>query len=173
MNIMVDLETLSTSMDAHILTVGAVAFNPQSGEIIDKFYHRVDFKSCEEIDLKKSEDTMFFWRSQPSAVYEEAFGSENRKPIKEVMNEFTKFWNKNNGKEFWCNGANFDEPILSTVFERLHLQKPWKFWNVRCLRTFMSLKNVTMKMFGEVKHNALDDCLNQIRAYMHVKKSLG
>ena len=168
MHIMVDLETLSTSMDAHILTIGAVAFNPNTAEIKDQFYQRVDFKSCEDIGLRKSDETIRFWKAQPDAAYKEAFGEENRKSIREVMLDFVKFWNKNSGDEFWCNGANFDEPILSTVFEKLAITKPWKFWKVRCLRTLLATKNFTIKMFGDVQHNALEDCKKQVEAYKYV-----
>lgn len=167
---MVDLETLSTSMDAHILTIGAVAFNGVTGEIKDTFYRRIDFKSCEELCLHKSDDTLKFWETAPQKAREEAFGVENRVDIRDAIMSFVDFWNKNNGDEFWCNGANFDEPILSTIFEKLKIIKPWKFWKVRCLRTYLALKKSSMKMFGDVAHNALDDCKKQVEAYAYFNK---
>ena len=170
MKIMVDLETLSTRMDAHVLTVGAVAFDSVTMEIKDTFYERVEPESCDKLGLHKCEETVKFWESQSKEAYDEAFNPENRKPILEVMQSFVKFWNKNKGDEFWCNGANFDEPILSTVFCKLGLQKPWKFWNVRCLRTLMSMADINMKMFGVVAHNSLEDCKAQLRAYAHAQK---
>ena len=45
-DIMIDLETLATSPDAAILTIGAVKFDPFGDELTDpkcvKFYCRVD-----------------------------------------------------------------------------------------------------------------------------------
>ena len=165
MKIMVDLETLSTRMDAHILTIGAIAFDTKTFEIKDSFYKRVDSKSCEELGLHTCKETLKFWEAQSREAKEEAFSQVGRMPIADVMTDFVKFWNKNNGDELWCNGANFDEPILSTIFDKLQLHKPWKFWNVRCLRTLMALAGLNMKMFGPVAHNALEDCKNQLRAF--------
>jgi hypothetical protein len=170
-NIMVDLETLSTSMDAQILTIGAVAFDFW-GNIKDEFYLHVDLKSCEELKLRKDEATVKWWESQTDDARKEAFKSENRVPIKEVILQFNKFWNKNKGEKLWCNGANFDEPILSTVYERLKMEKPWKFWNVRCLRTYLAVVGTSMNKFGFIAHNALTDCKNQVEAYKHVTQTL-
>lgn len=167
---MVDLETLSTRMDAHILTIGAIAFDPVTFAIKDTFYERIDHKSCETIGLHKCDNTLRFWKSQPKNVYDEAFNAGERKPISDVMKAFVQFWNKNSGHEFWCNGANFDEPILSTIFDKLSMEKPWKFWNVRCLRTLLAINGLTMKQFGVVSHNALDDCTNQLKAYVKCMK---
>ena len=161
---MVDLETLSTSMDAQILTIGAVAFNFW-GKVTDEFYRRVDVTSCEELGLRKSDETVKFWEGQHEDARKEAFDPENRQSIRKVIEEFNQFWVKNKGERFWCLGANFDEPILSTVYERLSIQKPWKFWNVRCLRTYLGVVGLSMSSFGTVAHHALADCKNQILAY--------
>jgi hypothetical protein len=170
-NIMVDLETLSTSMDAQILTLGAVAFNFW-GDVQDEFYVRVDFKSCEDIGLKKDEKTVKWWQSQSETARGDAFKSTDRVCITDAILQFNAFWNKNKGEKFWCNGANFDEPILSTVYEKLNIEKPWKFWNVRCLRTYLSIVGMSMNKYGFIAHNALIDCKNQVLAYKDVTKTL-
>ena len=85
--------------------------------------------------------------------------------IQDVIFYFSQFFKKNNGKCIWCLGANFDEPILSTVYKKLNLEKPWQFWNVRCLRTLNSLAGINMKQFGQPAHHALKDCEKQILAY--------
>ena len=162
--IMVDIETLGTSMDSQILTIGAIAFDLKTFNTIEEFYKRIDLKSCEDLGLRKSAVTVRFWESQPKTAKDEAF-NPNRVSIRDAMNDFITFWNRNKGDEFWCNGANFDEPIISTVFERLGLEKPWKFWNVRCLRTYIDIVGLSMKDFGFTAHHALADCKNQVLAY--------
>lgn len=169
---MVDLETLAVGVDAHIATIGAIAFNSW-GKIIDEFYRRVEFRSCEELGLKTNEATLQFWQGQNDEAKKEVFDSENRIPIQKVLSEFADFWKKNKGEKFWCNGANFDEPILSNAFDRAGMEKPWKFWNVRCLRTYMSIVGLSMSHFGFVSHHALEDCKNQIVAYKKVTEQLG
>ena len=49
-HLMVDLETLATSPNAQILTIGAVTFNPNGYEVYDEFYLRVDVDSCSALD---------------------------------------------------------------------------------------------------------------------------
>ena len=178
---MVDLETLSTSMDASILTIGAIAFD-DAGNYVDTFYRRVDRESCKELKLSERQDTIDFWSNQSAASRKESFSPTNRLPIRDVMAEFTTFFLKNRGDELWCNGANFDEPILSTVYERLNeasstdggsvdeVGKPWKFWNVRCVRTLMAVCGKNMRDFGPVAHHALEDCKKQIEAVVYCQK---
>ena len=165
MNIMVDLETMATSADAAILTIGAIAFDrDRKYKMIDTFYKRVDIDSCLQLGLVKEESTMQFWNENRIAK-EEAFKKEDRLHIRDVINDFTEFFQKNNGKYLWCLGANFDEPILCTIYKKLNLAKPWQFWNVRCLRTFLDFAFVSMKEFGPPAHHALKDCEKQILAY--------
>lgn len=162
--IMVDIETLGTSMDSQILTMGAIAFDLKTFNIIEEFYKRIDLKSCEELGLTKSDITLRFWESQPKSAKDEAFNPKDRVAIRDVMGDFIHFWKRNRADEFWCNGANFDEPIISTAFEKLGLEKPWKFWKVRCLRTILAVYGKNLRMFGEVAHHALEDCRKQITA---------
>lgn len=37
-NIMIDIETLSTAKNAVVLSIGAVFFNPKTGDILAEFY---------------------------------------------------------------------------------------------------------------------------------------
>ena len=170
-NIMVDLETLSTSMDAQVLTIGAVAFDFW-GNVKDEFYRRIDLASCEKIGLRKDQKTLEWWKSQEEECKNEAFNSKNRVSIKDAILDFNRFWAKNKSEKLWCNGANFDEPILSTVYERLNLDKPWKFWNVRCLRTYLDVVGLNMSKCGFIAHNALIDCKNQVEAYKRATETL-
>lgn len=161
---MVDLETLGTTMDSQILTIGAIAFDSETFELHEEFYRRIDLESCESLGLRKSQDTVLFWEKQPKSAKDEAFNPQDRVSIADAMFEFTEFFKRNKCGDFWCNGANFDEPILSTVYDKLNFEKPWKFWRVRCVRTALALSGKNMRMFGEVAHHALEDCKKQILA---------
>jgi hypothetical protein len=172
-NIMVDIETLATSIDAHVVTIGAVVFSICNGEIVDEFYVRISAKSCEELNLKKDQATLDFWKKQSEEAQKEAFDLDNRIPLLEALQKFTFFWKKNKGKYFWCQGANFDEPILSFLYEKVGLEKPWKFYNVRCLRTYLSVLRLTLKDYIHTPaHNALLDCKNQVIAFNYASKEM-
>lgn len=49
-HLMVDLETLATTPNAQILTLGAVTFNPNGYEVYDEIYLRIDVDTCEFAD---------------------------------------------------------------------------------------------------------------------------
>ena len=72
-HLMVDLETLATSPDAVILTIGAVTFDPASNKIFDKLYYRVDVESCDRLGMTVNDDTVEWWSKQAADVQTEAF----------------------------------------------------------------------------------------------------
>jgi len=162
---MVDLETLATTPDACILSIGAVAFDPMSFEISSKFYRVINFESCRALGLRIEKDTLDWWMNQSKAAKNVLVESRNPKTpkIDEVIVEFDSWFKKNKGKELWSNGASFDIPILNFIYHKLGARAPWKFWDERCVRTLL-------KIFGEDKssregtyHSALADAIYQTR----------
>ena len=61
-DLMIDLETLATSPDASILTIGAVKFDPFGDDVknpkCEKFYCRVDLDSCDALGLVTNDATV-------------------------------------------------------------------------------------------------------------------
>lgn len=61
-DIMVDLETLGTTADAVILSIGAVKFDLVSGQIDDEgFYASISVESSLNRKRRISEDTLLWW----------------------------------------------------------------------------------------------------------------
>ena len=168
---MVDLETYATTMDACVMTIGAVVFDC-SGKEFNSFYRRIDASSCDAIGLFRDPKTLDFWSQQSNESRYEIETLENRVNIREALIDFTKFWKENNCEFLWCNGANFDEPILSTIYHKLQIEKPWRFFNVRCVRTLLNLVNLRTSSMGVVSHHAIDDCRNQIKGVNKALKML-
>ena len=171
MNLMLDIETYATTMDACVMTIGAVVFDHEGLEI-SCFYRRIDGASCDELGLYRDPKTIAFWKEQSPESQYEIETLENRVNIRDAMTDFTTFWKTSRCEYLWCNGANFDEPILSTVYHKLNLEKPWRFFNVRCVRTLLSLVNLRTSNFGVVAHHALEDCRNQIKGVVNAMKML-
>ena len=165
MNLMLDLETYATTADACVMTMGAIVFDT-SGQEKAQFYRRIDGKSCDDLGLRRDPKTVEFWSNQNPIFRFELETPENRVDIKDAISDFTKFWNENKCEYFWCNGANFDEPILSTIYHKLGMEKPWRFFNVRCVRTLYSLANIKSGDLGPVTHHALQDCKRQIMGFV-------
>ena len=131
-DVMIDLETLATSPDAAILTIGAVKFDPFGNSVDfqekDKFYAKVDLDSCDELNLNVSEDTINWWATQSEEAREEAFSQTGRIDIDDAFQDLYKFcWGAN---RVWSNGAAFDIVICETVFNRIHKKVPWDFWQI-------------------------------------------
>ncbi len=88
---MIDLETLATSPDASVLSIGAVKFDPFGDELndqqMDSFYVRVDLDSCDRLGLVTSDSTIAWWAQQSQEAQDEAFNPEGRVDIVDAMNQ--------------------------------------------------------------------------------------
>ena len=157
-HLMVDLETLATSPNAQILTIGAVTFNPNGYEVYNEFYLRVDVDSCSTLDTYVDDSTIKWWADQDKAAQDEAFDPSNRVDIKEAMDKFYKFCM--GSSRFWSHGAAFDIVILEHYFRKLGKPYPWNFWDVRDTRTLFDL-GFDPDMPQGSKHDALQDAIRQ------------
>jgi hypothetical protein len=71
------------------------------------------------------------------------------------------------GQDFriWCQGANFDCPLLEEVFRRANVPCPWAFWQVRDTRTLYDMALIDAKQYAvPPPHVALNDAIGQTRA---------
>jgi hypothetical protein len=172
-DVMIDLETLATSTDAAILTIGAVKFDPFGKDIqepaMDSFYLRVDLDSCDRIGLVTNDDTIAWWAQQSKEAQEEAFGEDNRVDIADAMAQLYKFcWG---AKRVWSNGAASDVPICETEFKRVGKAIPWSFWQVRDVRTAFDL-GINPHRPPVTAHHALQDAWNQAVGIQNVYGTL-
>jgi 3' exoribonuclease, RNase T-like len=160
-NMMIDIETLATSPNAIILSIAAVKFN-FGDDRTENFSVNIDPKSCAEYGMIKDPETIQWWQSQrPDAL--KAFMS-NQIQLKDALSQLTEF--SSGDTVWWCNGMNFDYPILEWSYKALGMRAPWKYWNLRDARTMYAVCDIDMKNYPRVGtyHNALDDCLTQIKA---------
>lgn len=172
-DVMIDLETLATSTDAAILTIGAVKFDPFGSDIkepaMTSFYVRVDLDSCHNLGLVTNDDTIAWWANQSKEAQEEAFGVDNRIPIRDAFEQLYKFcWG---AKRVWSNGAAFDVPICEHVYKKLNKAIPWSFWQVRDVRTAFDL-GINPIRPPVTAHHALQDAWNQAVGIQNVYNTL-
>jgi DNA polymerase III epsilon subunit-like protein len=172
-DIMIDLETLATSPDAAILTIGAVKFDPFGDDVndpsCDKFYVKVDLDSCDRIGLVTNDATIEWWSQQSKEAQEEAFSPDNRIDIVDAMNQLYKFcWG---AKRVWSHGAAFDVVICEHIFGKIQKAVPWSFWEVRCTRTLFDI-GINHNRPPVLKHHALEDAWNQAVGVQNVFKTL-
>lgn len=172
---MIDLETMSLRANAAIISIGAVKFDPDTGKLGETFYQAVDIASYERSSSKYDIQgrTLQWWMSQSDAaraVFED--------PAKEhIITSLIKLSAFFGGAIYvWSNGANFDVPILENAYDVEYMFAPWKFYNVRCHRTFKNLVPRDVIELPDldkgVEHNALDDAIKQAHEVIAVTQYL-
>lgn len=175
-DIMLDLETLGTAPGVVVLTIGAMRFK-RNGELpafdhiddANTFYVRINIESCVEAGLTIDESTMKWWNKQSEAAREEALEGDDRLSLNDAISAL-RTWVRSQGgtKYVWCQGSDFDVPILAAAAKRVGIALPWRFYNVRDNRTLLDIAGVDIKQFkGKnefVAHHALWDCYVQAKA---------
>ena len=172
MDIMLDLETLSTKPDATVLTFGACKFNPYKQEDIDKgIYFRINVD--EQITLGRDVDdsTVEWWGKQAEDVREEALGDGDRITLEQFTKELNRFIV--GAKNIWAQGPVFDIVILENLYRQLGLPCPWQFWQIRDSRTLLSTHGDPREKNKVGLHNALEDAVSQAQAVQHVFNACG
>ncbi len=164
--IMLDIETLSTSTNSVIVSIGAIKFDKTakilpSVDLMDTFYRKIDINSCTNLGMEINKSTMDWWHKQDPVYTREALYSENnRVPIKQALIELSQ-WIKPCEK-VWANSPDFDCTILKNAYHLCKLDLPWSYWNTRDVRTTVALAEISLKDISVATHNPVDDCYRQI-----------
>jgi hypothetical protein len=175
----VDLETLSNIPGGVILSIGAVFFDPDTGDLGPQYYAVINTESCKRHGLHVKKSTCDWWASQtPEAcqVLVDA-ASPQSLSLEWVLDEFGKWLNTFDDikkVKMWSNGGDFDLAFLSAAYHAIGREVPWNFWNNRCHRT---LKNTAREFYAlemppqdGTAHNALDDAIWQAKCAMIMLK---
>ena len=166
---MIDLETLGTTSDSVILSIGAVRFD-ENGIDDNAFYCSVSIDSNLAAGRKISEDTLIWWMNQ-SKEAQKVF-NEPKIVLSEALYALRDFMPQDNDCLVWSNGADFDIPMLTHAFKQMDIEVPWKFYNVRCYRTMKALApHVKVPRLG-VHHDALADAVYQASHLVAIHQQL-
>jgi exodeoxyribonuclease VIII len=159
----VDVETLSTGPQARVLEIGAVCFDPATGEMGPAFE-----AECHDPAGVVDEDTRRWWEARVAEGRRMPGMNAEEPSAAEVMEEF-RVWLADltdvEKVEMWAWGSDFDFPILKDVtLEGGWKAVPWRYGNQRCARTLCA--EVGVKRVGEIRHEALPDAMQEARAVM-------
>lgn len=163
-DIMIDIESLNTTPDCVILTIGAVRFDPKGLGVVERLELRPTIEDQTEIYGRTiNEDTLRWWSTQSEAAQEEALGDRDRMSFKDCMELLYKFcWNRTN---VWSNGAGFDCVVMEHAWRQVSERPnpiPWPFWSVRDTRTLYDITGVKLKDGGHTtSHKAVEDAERQ------------
>lgn len=153
---MIDIETLDTKNSAVVFQIGLVIF--EGNTILQKCQWNLMIDQQLARGRTVSASTLAFHLSIPANL-RMAIEMEDKTycgavAIGRIHDELASYTVKN----FWSKGS-FDFNILESLFKDFDESIPWKFYQLRELRTLMQECSIPK---GDVSHNALEDCLNQI-----------
>lgn len=134
---MLDIETLATTPDAVVMSVGVVKFDPRTGTPYNKTLWRPDIDEQTERDRHVSESTLEWWSKQADHIQEDAFSDEGRIPVTEFMKELNRYCV--GADKIWCQGPQFDMLILENLYIQWGHHFGWQFWQIMDCRTLFQL----------------------------------
>jgi hypothetical protein len=160
---MVDLETWGKVPGAALRSIGAVVFDPRSGDIEAEFYRNIDEYSYMRIHMHRDPETVDWWSKQSAAAHG-GFADPAPVPLDTALAQFILWWREHNGEQIYGHGANFDPPLLEAAYTACGMEAPWQFWDVRCCRTILAMAKRKPDRTAGTHHNALDDAIAQAKA---------
>ena len=172
-HLMIDMETMGNSPDAPIVSIGAVFFDPSTGNTGAEFYQVVSLESSMSFGMKPDASTIQWWLKQSSEarsaiLVDEAMG------LRETLELLADFIAENaaNGShtvQLWGNGCSFDNVILRRAYALTETPFAVPFRNDRDVRTMVELgKSVGINPRFDIPfegdmHNALSDARHQVK----------
>ena len=166
-HIMIDIETLGTAADAAIGVIAAVHFDPDTGEALDTFEARIRVAESLIEGFSADEATLAFWRRQMrDARAQVTCGQAHPREAVDKLAAWLDGIAPLDERIVWANGAGFDPVILETHLRRYGVPIPWRWWNVRDLRTLRALAKANGLRLPErpdalPTHQALADAIWQ------------
>ncbi|ENU7365652.1 3'-5' exoribonuclease [Escherichia coli] len=163
----VDLETMGKNPDAPIISIGAIFFDPQTGDMGPEFSKTIDIDTAGGVIDR---DTIKWWLKQSREAQSAILTDEI--PLDDALLQLREFIDENSGGFFvqvWGNGASFDNVILRRSYVRQEIPCPWRYHNDRDVRTIVELGKAidfdarTAIPFEGERHNALDDARYQAK----------
>ena len=166
-HLMIDLKTMGKNPDAPIISIGAIFFDPQTGDMGPEFSKTIDLETAGGVIDR---NTIKRWLKQSREAQSAIMTDEI--PLDDALLQLREFIDENSGEFFvqvWGNGANFDNTILRRSYERQGIPCPWRYYNDRDVRTIVELGKAidfdarTAIPFEGERHNALDDARYQAK----------
>ncbi|EIP7100006.1 3'-5' exoribonuclease [Escherichia coli] len=166
-HLMIDLEIMGKNPDAPIISIGAIFFDPQTGDMGPEFSKTIDLDTAGGVIDR---DVIKWWLKQSREAQSAIMTDEI--PLDDALLQLREFIDENSGEFFvqvWGNGANFDNVILRRSYERQGIPCPWRYSNDRDVRTIVELGKAidfdarTAIPFEGEHHNALDDARYQAK----------
>lgn len=155
----IDIETLGHVPGSIILEIGCVEFNPKTGEILDEILIPIDIEDSKRLGFSETKSTLNWWARQDN--FDEVLNRQPKHKIHTALGTLFNFLHGGYEAIIWANSPLFDIGLLQAYYDKFDFKSyPWKFWNLRDIRTLVHL--VGVKKATANTHGALEDCKNQV-----------
>lgn len=171
-NFMVDLETLDTSPNAAIISIGVVAFDIDI-DITCEFYREITLSSA-LVHGSLCASTLKWWMAQEErarAVFNSPTAIDLHTALIELNTWISGTCPDIASREIWGNGVAFDNVILRNAYFKENIEPPWIYRNDKCYRTLINMfkDQVPLEKAPFIHaHNALDDARFQTNHLLKV-----
>ena len=164
-NIMIDLETLSTHPTAAIISLGAVMFTED--RIVGKELYDVDVQEVIDKGFHVDVETLKWWMNQDKVTQKANLNGSWG--IEDALDAFMRdiLMYGSDSILIWSNGASFDIPILKNAINvtvnydsDVSFEILWRYNQEMCYRTISKLYP-DVEWEGVNNHIALSDAINQ------------
>ncbi|HEE9786942.1 TPA: 3'-5' exoribonuclease [Enterobacter soli] len=172
-HLMLDVEALGKKPGSPLVSIGAVFFDPATGNTGPEFYEVISLESSMACGGVPDASTIIFWLKASSEARSEIV-IDSAITLSDALQQLDDFItaNASNGKDsvqVWGNGATYDNVLLAESFDRAGIPCPWKFWNNRDVRTIVELGKAVgytpryeIPFVGE-PHKAISDAHHQVK----------
>ncbi len=157
-DLMIDIETLGTAPGSVILSIGAVAFDAETGEFGEEFYATIDLQSAVAAGLTIDMSTLKWWMEQSEEARTFAFAGERL--LGWALGGFGDYIRRVDAARVWAKTLAFDLVLLESAFRACSIPIPWHYRTPRDCRTLFDITGATQPDVGTA-HNALDDAKSQ------------
>ncbi len=178
--IMFDIETLSTSPNACVLSIGAVVFGSLHETKAHPTYPREFYVNVNDPDGQIDLSTILWWFKQSPEAQQRVLGE--RAPLHEALKKFFCWCSmhatgtlneiqdrKSANVEFWSRSPSFDEVILETAYRRSGVLSPFFHrWSRDCrtIEMIAGLPYDPTLYRTALAHDALEDARTQAKHVM-------
>ena len=166
-DVMIDLETLGTGEGCNILQVGAVLFDPNSGEIVSEFNRFIRDES-----RPMALSTALWWMQQPSAAAIAAKVEASGTTIMVAFSELCGWLGRGFAGNVWAMPAAYDLPIVKHALASIGMKTPWHYRQERCARTLIAESGIARTPAGAGTHDAVFDCRVQIADLLRARSRM-
>lgn len=164
--ICVDIETLGTSPDTVILSIGACVWNLDSNTVSDCYYSEI--KST-QFKRTTDADTLEWWKIQRELGTHFPDGKES---LRTVLGDFCAWTAKHVGP-IYSNGTDFDITILTHALKQEDYLIPWAYYAVRDYRTLRQLfPHVKAPQANSKKHHAMYDAIYETQHLLEILRHI-